>query len=126
MQFVQPAILSKALRRVILTLAIVTQKACALGKTGIRRRNHSAITVSPEIFCRIETESRGLAEGTAASPLRIAAVRLRGIFDDGNPDLRNFLQTRRHAVKVHRHHGSATLRASTVCARRRVPQSQEP
>src|SRR5689334_15598194 len=76
MQFIEPAVLTDDLGRIVLALAVIAEKPALLRKPRIGRDDHSAISVGPKVFRRIETKRRCTPESATSPPTGVAAMSL--------------------------------------------------
>src|SRR5215467_8976453 len=111
MQFIEPAVLTEDVRRMILVLAVIADKTALLRQPRIGRDDHPAVPVRPQILGRVETKGGCTPESATSAPVGIAAMSLSGILEDLWGNARDFLQPCRHSIKVHRNYRFRTSRS---------------
>src|SRR5262249_30688700 len=109
MQFIEPAVLTEDVRRIILVLAVIADKTALLRQPEIGRYDHTAVSVRPQILGRVKTKRGRTPESATSAPTGIAAMSLSGIFEDLCANTCDFFQPRRHPIQVH---GNYRFRAS--------------
>ena len=107
LQIVQPVAVADCLVHRLGLLPVVAQQPHRAVGGGVARDHGAAVAQGAEVLARVEAEGGRDAERAAGPPLVQRAVRLAGVFDDGQAAARGELEDRIHvgrlAVEMHRH-----------------------